>query len=234
MTETRKLWVDVISGNRNPGNGLALDFIAPTIVNGVAEVVIAEEDIVEEVKFWETSLIMYVVGGDLSMNMVKQFMSKHWNFVKLPDMYYNNKGYFVLRFHSHRERDDVLMKGPYTIRNMPVMLAEWKPNFKLKKDMMRTIPVWVQFPQLPLHLWGTKNLGKIASVLGKPLMTDECTTSRYRISYARILIEIDITQELINEISITDNKGEKMQQRVEYEWKPPYCTKCQRNGHKCE
>ncbi|CAK8530674.1 unnamed protein product [Lathyrus sativus] len=50
-TEPRRLWVDVISGNRNPENGLALEFIAPKIVNGIAEVVIEEADTVEEVKF---------------------------------------------------------------------------------------------------------------------------------------------------------------------------------------
>ncbi|CAK8576025.1 unnamed protein product [Lathyrus sativus] len=65
-------------------------------------------------------------------------------------------------------------------------------------------------------------------------MTDECTTNRYRISYARVLVEIDITQDLLSEITITYERGEKMQQRVEYEWRPPYCTKCQRIGHKCE
>lgn len=215
--ESRKLWVDVITGNRNPGNGMTLEFIAPNIIDGVAEVVIEEADIIDEVRFLDTALIMYVIGGDLSMNVVKQFMLKYWNFVKLPDMYYNNEGYFVLRFNSHQDRDVVMMKGPYMIRNMPMLLVEWKPNFNLKKDMMRTIPVWIQLPQPPLHLWGAKNMGKIASVLGKPLMTDECTANRYRISYARILIEIDITQELQKEITIIDEKGEKMQQPVEYE-----------------
>ncbi|CAK8544545.1 unnamed protein product [Lathyrus sativus] len=130
--------------------------------------------------------------------------------------------------------DDVLMKGPYTIRNMLMLLAEWKPNFNLKNDMMRTIPIWIKLPQLPLHLWGAKNRAKIASVLRTPLMTDECTANRYRISYARVLVEIDITQAVITEIAITDEKGEKMQQQVEYEWRPPYCTKCQRIGEKCE
>lgn len=39
---------------------------------------------------------MYIIGGDLSMNVVKQIMMKNWNFVSLPDMYYNDEGYFVL------------------------------------------------------------------------------------------------------------------------------------------
>src|ERR1051325_8343042 len=106
--EHRRLWVDVISGNRNPGNGMALEFIAPKIVNGIAEVTIEEAYTLIEVQFWESSLVMYVIGGDLSMNGVKQFMTKQWNFVKLPDVYYNTEGYFVLRFQSKKERDMVL------------------------------------------------------------------------------------------------------------------------------
>jgi hypothetical protein len=31
---TQKLWVDVLSGNRNPANGLAMEFVAPKRVDG--------------------------------------------------------------------------------------------------------------------------------------------------------------------------------------------------------
>lgn len=151
------------------------------------------------------------------MNGVKQFMSKTWNFVKLPDIYYNIEGYFIMRFRSHADRDAVLMKGPYTIRNMPMLLREWTSEFNLKEDMVRAIPIWVKLPQLPLHLWGAKSLGKIGSALGNPIVTDECTANKYRTSYARILVDVDITQEPIKEITIKDAEGKKIQQRVEYE-----------------
>lgn len=104
--------VDVTSGNRNLRNGKKIELIAPKIVNGVSEVIIEEEDIENEVKFWNTTLIMYVLGGDLSMHIVKKFMMKQWNFEKLSDMYYNNEGYFLLRFHSYQDRDVVLRNGP--------------------------------------------------------------------------------------------------------------------------
>ncbi|KAK2420095.1 hypothetical protein QL285_030882 [Trifolium repens] len=217
---TPKLWVDVLSGNRNPANGLAMEFVAPKRVNGEVEVEIEEDDIVSEVKFWETSLIMYVLGGDLSMSAVKQFMSKNWNFVKLPDMFYNEEGYFLLRFHSLTDKDAVVMKGPYTIRNMPMLLRDWKPDFSLKRDMLRTLPIWVKLPQLPLYLWGVRSLSKIGSAIGNPLVTDECTANKFRVSYARILVEMDVTQELPQEITIKDSEGNKMKQVVEYEWKP--------------
>ncbi|CAK8569332.1 unnamed protein product [Lathyrus sativus] len=101
-----------------------MEFVAPKIIDGEMEIQIEEEDVEKEVKFWESALIMYALGVDLSMNAVKQFMSKSWNFVKLPDMFYNEEGFFILRFHSFQYKDLVLMKGPYLIRNRPMMLRE--------------------------------------------------------------------------------------------------------------
>ncbi|XP_058749946.1 uncharacterized protein LOC131622954 [Vicia villosa] len=232
--EKKKLWVDIISGNRLPTNGLTIEFIPPTIVEGEMEVEIVEEDIVSEIMFWDSTLIMYALGKELSMNAVKNFMSKFWDFVQLPSMFYHEEGYFLLKFHSTQDRDQVQIKGPYSIHGVPMVLKEWHPEFDFKKDMLRTLPIWVKLPNLPLHLWGPKSLGKIGSVLGTPICTDECTASKLRVSYARILIEIDITTKQKESITIKDSGGRKMTQPVEYEWKPKYCERCMRVGHNCD
>lgn len=76
---------------------------------------------------------MYVLGEDLSMNAMKNYMTKTWNFVKLSNMYYHDAGYFILRFNSHSDMDAVMMKGSYIIRNMPMLLKEWRSDFNLKE-----------------------------------------------------------------------------------------------------
>lgn len=58
------------------------------------------------------------------MNMVKQYMIKIWNFVQLPDMYYHEEGYFLLKFRTHKDMEAVMMKEPYTNRNMHMLLTE--------------------------------------------------------------------------------------------------------------
>lgn len=231
--QPKKLWVDVISGNRVASNGMAIGFVAPKLVDGETVVEIGEEDVESEIKYWETAVIMYAIGRELSMNAVKQFMSKFWNFVKLPDMFYHEEGYFILKFHSFIERDMVLTRGPFTIQNMPMILKEWSPDFNFKRDMLRTLPIWIKLPQLPLKMWGASSLGKIGSAIGNPLFTDECTANKLRVSYARILVEVDITQQLKETIAIEDGDGKKIQQKVEYEWKPKYCETCQKIGHTC-
>ncbi|XP_058775924.1 uncharacterized protein LOC131650225 [Vicia villosa] len=117
---------------------------------------------------------------------------------------------------------------------MVMLLRDWKPDFNLQRDMLRTIPIWVKLPHLPLYLWGKRSLSKIGSALGTPLVTDECTANRLRVSYARILVEIDITQAPVTEITIRDTEGNRKKQPIEYEWRPKFCQRCQKVGHNCE
>ena len=231
--EARRLWVDVISENRNPTKGRMMSYVAPKMVEGQIEIEIEDEDIESEIRYWENALILYVLGGDLSMNTIKNFMERNWNFVQLPDLYYHDDGYFLLRFKSHDDMEVVVMKGPYTIRSMPVVLKEWRPDFSLKQDMLRTIQIWIKLPKLPLYLWGERSLNKIGSAIGTPMVTDECTTHKLRVSYARMLVEVDITRKLVEEIAIKDKDGRKMMQPIEYEWRPKFCDKCQKIGHQC-
>ncbi|XP_058776814.1 uncharacterized protein LOC131651163 [Vicia villosa] len=135
---------------------------------------------------------------------------------------------------SKEDKDVVLRKGPYTIFRQPMFLQEWRPYFSLDKDAIRVMPLWVIFPQLPLAFWGESSIGKVARAIGRPIMTDECTAKKLRITYARLLIEVDITAELKEAIYIRDPQGNRMRQQVEYEWKPAFCRKCKRVGHDCE
>lgn len=227
-------WVDVISGNRLPSRGLEIPYTPPLVIDGEFVVEIEDTDIVSELEFWANSLIMYVASEELSMNAVKNFMQKVWNFISLPELYYHDEGYFIIRFQTGKDLHDVMKQGPYTIYGMPMFLKPWTKDFVLKDDLMRVMPIWVQLPRLPLFLWGEKSLGKIASALGKPMVTDECTAKKLRVSYARIMVEVDITKPLKEVVVIKDKQGNRIDQPVKYEWRPPFCQKCQRVGHICE
>ncbi|CAK8543902.1 unnamed protein product [Lathyrus sativus] len=138
-----------------------MEYVAPKVVNGEIEIELDDDDAASELQFWENSLIVHVLGEDISMNKMKNFMVKTWNFVHLPELYYHDEGYFILRFKTLDDMEAVLMKRPYTIRNVPMIIFDWRPDFNVKADLLRTLPIWVKLPQLPLHLWGAKSLNKI-------------------------------------------------------------------------
>ncbi|KAH0714846.1 hypothetical protein KY284_007751 [Solanum tuberosum] len=100
-------------------------------------------------------------------------------------------------------------------------------------EVLRMIPLWVEFPNLSLHYWGLAALSKIGSALGKPMYADECTSRLGRISYAKVLIEMDVTKPLPRHVEFFYPNGGRMQQKVQYDWKPIYCYTCCIVGHSC-
>jgi hypothetical protein len=58
------------------------------------------------------------------------------------------------------------------------------------------------FPNLPLQCWSPLCLSKLASVLRKPVHSDTPTASMTRLSYARVLVEIDLLADLPTSINL--------------------------------
>ncbi|OIT19590.1 hypothetical protein A4A49_43485 [Nicotiana attenuata] len=99
----------------------------------------------------------------------------------------------------------------------PMILKNWEADFKMSKELMTNVPVWVTFPGLPIQYWTGENLGRIASSIGKPICTDKLTAQEARISYARMLIEMDISQALPEDVLIETPNGELRQQQLKEE-----------------
>ncbi|KAG5599650.1 hypothetical protein H5410_031020 [Solanum commersonii] len=116
-------------------------------------------------------------------------------------------------FANEKERDRVLCSGPHCLLRRPIIMKPWDQDFNFKEEILTTIPLWIN--------------------LGKPLYADECTTQTSRISFARILVEMDITRILPNVIKIQDPKRRVLEQQVRYEWKLIFCQKCLQVGHSC-
>lgn len=72
---------------------------------------------------------MYVLGGVVSMNVVKNFMINVWIFVALLEIFYNEEGYFILRFKSKIFKDAELISGRYTIYYKSMFLHELNHKF---------------------------------------------------------------------------------------------------------
>nr|XP_009804954.1 PREDICTED: uncharacterized protein LOC104250100 [Nicotiana sylvestris] len=127
--------------------------------------------------------------------------------------------------------DKMLIMANYTFNNRQMMLKNWEPDFEIDKEHMRVMPLWVTFSGLHIQCWAEENLGRITNCLEKPVCTDRLTAQCERILYARVLIEMDITQPLLDELTIEQPNGKIRVQRVDHEQKPVFCQECNRFGH---
>lgn len=100
------------------------------------------------------------------------------------------------------ERTQVLDSGPYTIANKPFIVKAWEVDFDMEKEFLKVLPLWVQLPGLPLSCWGIDSLSRIGSVLGTPMYADSCTSQQTRISYARLLVEVDVIRPTVRSVFV--------------------------------
>ncbi|KAL9236877.1 hypothetical protein vseg_011497 [Gypsophila vaccaria] len=63
-------------------------------------------------------------------------------------------GIFLVRFHSIEMKDKVLQSGYYLFDNKSLIVKGGTKDIELKAEKVKTVPVWVQFHDLPVKFWG--------------------------------------------------------------------------------
>ncbi|KAK1304559.1 hypothetical protein QJS10_CPB11g00528 [Acorus calamus] len=115
--------------------------------------------------------------------------------------------------------------------NRPFVIQRWTRNTKMEFERLSSIPVWIKFPNLPLHFWSKTCIGKIASLLGNPLYLDTPTALQSRTAYARVCVEVEAGSNLPDEVFVEIRNGDRVAVRVTYDWKPMACEHCNTFGH---
>ncbi|KAL2226158.1 uncharacterized protein LOC105160077 [Sesamum indicum] len=103
--------------------------------------------------------------------------------------------------------------------------------FEFKEDDISLTPVWATLPSLPLECWHPNALGKISSRIGSPIAMDSLTMKMERVSYARILVEINASKKLIDQVEFVMPNDITRKQPVVYEFTPKFCTDYHKLGH---
>ncbi|MCO5607812.1 hypothetical protein L7F22_062013 [Adiantum nelumboides] len=77
------------------------------------------------------------------------------------------KGHYLFVFKNVDMAFSVLSHGQWVIRSSPVSLFRWNKDFNLERSALVNYPVWVEFPNLPMHYHS--HLAELGSSLGKVL-----------------------------------------------------------------
>ncbi|XP_074305712.1 uncharacterized protein LOC141640934 [Silene latifolia] len=194
-------------------------------------VVIEVDDITSELAYWEHTLVGQFSGGKPTIAQVKEFVSKNWNQVSKPEVLYYKKGWFYFRFNKQEDMQQILRGSSWNLGGHSLILKQWTPNFPTELDKISKVLVWIILPDLDPQFWSSKALSKIACKIGTPLYADPVTTNKERLTFARIMVEVDLAKPLPDFVGLqTPFMGQFMQQVI-YEWLPYYCTHCKKLGH---
>lgn len=214
-TEATKPWVNLFKDNRKPSKGFGLQFSPPS----AEEVMLDDSDLQPLEEAWGHSLIGYVAGRFPGKKALMECCQK-WgvNFSYST----HESGWLVFRFQNEEDMNQVISAGPYFIFQRPLLLKVMPPFFDFGNEELSKIPVWVKLRNLSLELWNPQALGKILSKVGLPIRTDQLTASKGSISFARALVEVDTSMDLIEEVCFRLPNGKVFTQKVEFENRPTF------------
>ncbi|KAL9250332.1 hypothetical protein AKJ16_DCAP16567 [Drosera capensis] len=73
------------------------------------------------------------------------------------------------------------------------ILRQWSPQFKVEREVVDRLPIWIHLVDMDLEFWSKKVLDKIANKVGYPIRTDQLTADKEHISFALILVDVVVT-----------------------------------------
>lgn len=222
-------WSDLFKGKWN-AQGMKLGFVPPVVKDGTSVAQLQATELEQGNAKWSTAIIFYVIGIKPTIAAVASYIAQFWNQVAKPEIFLHEDGFFVVRLCSEDDKRSILYSGPHMFYGKPTVVKPWYPDFDFHSEVLRTFPIWIQFPNLALNCWSADTLSRLSSVVGVPICADECTSRQLRVSFARVLVEVDVTKPLPTKVSVADPDGKLMEQEVMYEWTPPFASNAIRWG----
>ena len=141
-----------------------------------------------------------------------------------------SKGFFIVTFRAEEEKEKILNEGPWFWGSAGIFITPWFPEFDANTMVVSRMPVWVRLHNLLIHFWHYKALLAIGNTLGRMLKVDPERHIKGIFTFARICVEVDLSQGLPESIILNFNNTQ-WKQPLDYENTAFRCRGCQQTGH---
>ncbi|KAI8551298.1 hypothetical protein RHMOL_Rhmol06G0174900 [Rhododendron molle] len=226
-------WVDVVAPSlcASASSRMNLSYFPPQLRDSKV-VVCPPQDVVDQGSdLWSDCIVGYFLDKKVPFPLVKNIVMRIWEKFGIYDVRANDQGFFFFKFSKVDAYRSLMETGPCHIAGKLMILKQWEPQMVLTKEKLSTIPIWVQFSNLPLELWTAQGLSYIASGVGKPLYADDLTEKGLRLSFAKICVEVTVDSPLPDVVEVEYANGASASVVAKYPWKPTRCSECRVFGH---
>ncbi|XP_057425890.1 uncharacterized protein LOC130719278 [Lotus japonicus] len=132
----------------------------------------------------------------------------------------------MVKFDIKEDREKVINGGPWMIFYHYLAVSTWSPEFISPAAKVTKTLAWVRIPCLNVLFYDESYLLSVARAIGNPIKVDRNTLKKDRRRFARICVELDLTQAIVVKICI-----ENFWYKIEYEGLHMICMKCGCYGH---
>ncbi|XP_074283121.1 uncharacterized protein LOC141607666 [Silene latifolia] len=183
------------------------------------------EDVREEIAYWNQAVFCFVLGANPPWEVVQGYVHRIWGKHGIDKISFLPNGIFLVRFKEMKDKEAILNAGYHMFDNKPLIVKPWQEKIDLLKARVKVVPDGFAYMDYPLN---SGILSPRHCRINWPLCkVRRChKVEKTRLGFARTMVELKIGQALKPTIKFRDEKGQILQLKVEYEWKPIVCEKC--------
>ncbi|XP_061369460.1 uncharacterized protein LOC133312303 [Gastrolobium bilobum] len=137
--------------------------------------------------------------------------------------------FFVVQFSEKDDLNFALNGGPWIVLGHYLSLRKWEPTFRPNSAGIAKIAAWIRLPDIPIEFYDEAFFRRIGNWLGKMIKVDSNTNAHVRGRFARICVELDLSQPLKGDYVL-----EGFTKQIEYEGLGLICFGCGKYGHSTE
>nr|POE78860.1 transposon tx1 uncharacterized 149 kda protein [Quercus suber] len=200
-----------------------------SLCEGMVAVSLSKEEKIRIRVLWGNAIIVKTFGRKVGFLFLSTKLRSMWRPSGRMDIIDLGNDFFLVKFELKIDLDVVLKGGPWFVGQQFLAIRKWEPEFKAEEATLSSVAVWIRLPGLPIEFYEPTILKKIGRAIGPVLRIDSFTANGARGRFARLCVQINIDQPLINTVKIG-----KMSQPVQYEGINMLCFACGRLGHRMD
>ncbi|KAJ6868561.1 hypothetical protein NC651_033593 [Populus alba x Populus x berolinensis] len=154
------------------------------------------EDIPPQFEVWNLCVVGYISGKSPGYRALNGIITSVLKCEAL--LIIHDSGWLIYQFKREEDKLVVLHNGPYLVYGKPLILKQMTTYFYFSNEEMMRAPIWC----------------------------DHMTSNLSHLSYARVLVELDLHEDTQHSIEVSLPSGSVFQQKVVYESLPKFCNFC--------
>lgn len=144
-----KSWSNIVS-RKSEKAAVSLSFFPPSSLEGSILIKPPVEVLKRGNQIWSTSLVGYFLHSKLPFKVVEPIARRLWGNMGISKVILHSKGYYIFKFQTAADMDNVLASGPWHFASKVVVLKPWKEGVEFAKADCDKFPIWVKLSNIPL------------------------------------------------------------------------------------
>lgn len=148
---------------------------------------ISKDDVKEEVKYWENSVVCYVMSANPTIHVINGFV-RIWKDLEINKVGMVNRGVFLVWFLRMEPQGKACDINRILFDKKPFIVKPWTSSMSYEKSSITKILIWVKLRRLNVRYWTEDTLRTIVDYLGTLIKVDNPTVTKSKMIFARVLV----------------------------------------------